>query len=42
MVHGIADLALSGQLKFLDEAGLADDLEATYRNLIERILPDKT
>jgi AcrR family transcriptional regulator len=42
MVHGIADLALSGQLKFLDEAGLADDLEATYRNLIERILPEKT
>jgi AcrR family transcriptional regulator len=39
MVHGIADLALSGQLKFLDEMGLADDLEAAYRNLIERILP---
>jgi AcrR family transcriptional regulator len=42
MVHGIADLALSGQLKFLEEMGLADDLDATYRNLIERILPDKT
>jgi AcrR family transcriptional regulator len=39
MVHGIADLALSGQLKFLDEAGLAGDPEAVYRNLIERILP---
>jgi AcrR family transcriptional regulator len=39
MVHGIADLALAGQMKFLDEAGLAGDLDATYRNLIERILP---
>ena len=39
MVHGIADLALAGQMKFLDEAGLAGDLEAVYRNLIERILP---
>jgi AcrR family transcriptional regulator len=39
MVHGIADLALSGQMKFLDEAGLAGDLEAVYRNLIERVLP---
>jgi AcrR family transcriptional regulator len=39
MVHGIADLALSGRMKFMDEPGLAGDLDATYRNLIERILP---
>jgi hypothetical protein len=26
-------------MKFLDEAGLAGDLEAVYRNLIERVLP---
>jgi AcrR family transcriptional regulator len=39
MVHGIADLALSGRMKFMDEPGLADDQDATYRNLIERILP---
>jgi hypothetical protein len=39
MVHGIADLALSGRMKFMDEPGLAADPDATYRNLIERILP---
>ncbi|MDN5927981.1 MAG: TetR/AcrR family transcriptional regulator [Hyphomicrobiales bacterium] len=39
MVHGIADLALSGRMKFMDEPGLAGDPDATYRNLIERILP---
>jgi AcrR family transcriptional regulator len=39
MVHGIADLALSGRMKFMDEPGLAADRDGTYRNLIERILP---
>jgi hypothetical protein len=39
MVHGIADLALSGRMKFMDEPGLGADPDATYRNLIERILP---
>jgi AcrR family transcriptional regulator len=39
MVHGIADLALSGRMKFMDEPGLAADPDATHRNLIERILP---
>ena len=39
IVHGIADLALSGQLKFLDEAGFAADRETAYRDLIRRILP---
>lgn len=39
MVHGIADLALSKRMKFMDESGLSQDLDAAYRNLIERILP---
>ncbi len=39
MVHGIADLALSGRMNFMDESGLSEDLDAAYRNLIERILP---
>ena len=39
MVHGIAGLVLAGQMKFLDEAGLAGDLEGVYRNLVERVVP---
>jgi AcrR family transcriptional regulator len=39
IVHGIAVLALSGRMKFMDEISSPAEREATYRSIIGRVLP---